>query len=105
MPHKIEQDYEKSFDDNWKSIIISEDGSVNLDQVKRELHDYLNLMTNASKVYEHFAGLSKTNYEAHVIIEEGDRRESERVQECIIEFIKDNYPTLEEVNELAKCYA
>lgn len=105
MLHKIEQDYEKSFDDNWKSIIISEDGSVNLDQVKRELHDYYNLVTNASEVYEHFTGLSKTNYEANVIIAEGDRRESERVQRCIIEFIRDNYPTLEEMTELAKCYA
>jgi hypothetical protein len=34
------EDYEKTFEDFWQLIVCNPDGSLNLDQVKRELHDY-----------------------------------------------------------------
>jgi len=52
---------------DWKEIIYR-NGKINATQVFKELADYSFLMEQASKVYNHFTGLSKTNYFANTII-------------------------------------
>lgn len=41
----------KEFEKWWHSIIYKEDGSVNIEQIKKELYDYNILLKNTSKVY------------------------------------------------------
>ncbi len=49
------RDYEQDYEDFWKEIVET-NGFVNIDQVKRELSDYLILLDNVPKVYEHVTG-------------------------------------------------
>lgn len=53
--------------EDWLSIIYK-DGKLNEEQILKELDDYAFLMIQASKVYNHFTNLSKTNYFAETII-------------------------------------
>lgn len=66
-------DYEITYDSDWKQI-IEEGGVFNVDQIKRELHDFSFLMEQASKVYDHVTGgkLSKTTYTAQTVTTEAD---------------------------------
>lgn len=67
-------DYETSYEQNWKDAIENKDGSVNLDQVKRELFDYSNFLEEASKVYSELTGgrISKPNTMAFEVISEAE---------------------------------
>ena len=40
------EDYEKEYNDFWKDIVENEDGTLNKDQVMRELYDYSNINNN-----------------------------------------------------------
>lgn len=63
-------DYEQTFEEFWREIVCNEDGSLNVDQVKRELHDYRTTLKNVPLVYDHVSGgmVSKPNTDAvHVI--------------------------------------
>lgn len=61
-------DYEKTYDERWRALVENADGSLNVDQIKRELHDFSRVMDQASKVYSHIADLSKANTAAvHII--------------------------------------
>lgn len=63
-------DYEQTFEDFWKDIVVNPDGTLNIDQVKRELSDYKMVMDIASEVYCHVTGgiISKPNTLAKEII-------------------------------------
>ena len=63
------KDYEKTYDEFWKSIVENPDGSLNLDQIKRELHDFHFQMGNTTKVFMHVTGgkVSKPNTLAEVV--------------------------------------
>jgi hypothetical protein len=50
------EDYLETFESFWKPLVCNEDGSLNEDSVKRELHDFRYLMRNASAVYEAVTG-------------------------------------------------
>jgi len=52
---------------DWEGIIYVK-GRLSKRKVMNELLDYGFLMEQASKVYEYFTGLSKTNYYASTII-------------------------------------
>ena len=49
------KDYEQTWEEFWKGI-CTKDGEVNLEQVKRELHDYKTLLHNVPIVYDHITG-------------------------------------------------
>lgn len=49
-------DYEAIWDKRWKEIILNEDGTVNLDQVKRELSDFWVMASFYQTVLEHVTG-------------------------------------------------
>ncbi|MBH8565922.1 hypothetical protein I8748_27775 [Nostoc sp. CENA67] len=66
----IENSYEQTFADFWQNILCDENGEIDLDSVKRELHDYYIVMQEATKVYHELTGgkISKPNTKAvHVI--------------------------------------
>ena len=67
-------EHEKTWRDFWEPVVSGSDGMLDLDKIKRELYDYRILLTNASKVYDHVTGglLSKTNYDASVVITAAD---------------------------------
>ena len=85
-----QKDYEKKYDEFWKDI-VEVDGVLNLDQIKRELFDFFNVMEEVPKVYMHITGnkLSKPNYDADVVISEADEYQKEyfknEIIECLIE--------------------
>jgi len=68
------QDIEEEFDTFWKHLIINEDGSINLENLKRELTDYSTFIGEASKVYAHVTNgnISKPNTSAEDVISVSD---------------------------------
>ena len=79
------KDYEKTYDDFWKGIVENEDGSLNLDQIKRELHDFQFLLENTSKVFDGLTGgrISKPNTLASVVISEVESIYEERTEDYL----------------------
>ena len=49
--NRYERDYEKDYDELWLSIVENEDGTLNKDQVKRELSDYSMILDHCAKAY------------------------------------------------------
>ena len=66
--HK-EYDVEKEWE-FWKTVICNEDGTINVDQLKLELHDYSLMLGEVPKVYIEVTGgmLSKPHYYADGVI-------------------------------------
>lgn len=71
-----EPDYMITYREFWAHIVELE-GSLNFDQIARELHDYREMMCEVSKVYEELAGLSKPNTAAVHILDGAERRYAE----------------------------
>lgn len=68
--------------DFWKDIIVK-GNTLDIEQVKRELHDYHVILENVSKVYMHVTGgkVSKENTLAGVVCELADEHYEELYQE------------------------
>lgn len=49
--NRYERDYIKDYEDFWKDIVENEDGTLNKDQVMRELSDFSMVIDNCSKAY------------------------------------------------------
>lgn len=49
------KDYEKTYEDQWLHI-CEPDGELNMDAVKRELHDYATVLKNVAKAYDAVTG-------------------------------------------------
>jgi hypothetical protein len=49
------RDYELLYETFWKDI-IEEEGALNIDQVKRELFDFHQLIVNIPKIFDHITG-------------------------------------------------
>jgi hypothetical protein len=83
----IGTDYEKSYDEFWKSIVEHPDGTLNRDQIMRELHDYRRVMDEVSLAYDDVTGgrYSKPNTQAGWI----SSAVEERTQEAIAEALRD----------------
>jgi hypothetical protein len=54
---------EETWNDFWKEIVCKPDGTLNVEQVKKELHDYKIVMDCASKAFDAVTGgrVSKPN--------------------------------------------
>ncbi len=65
----VEKDWEF-----WKDIVFNPDGSINVEQLKKELSDFSMVMETASKVYMHITDgkISKVTTLPEVIISEAD---------------------------------
>lgn len=71
----LEPEVVQVFDEFWASIVCP-GGNWDLDQVKRELHDYHTCIVEVPKVYMEITGhlLSKPNYLASEVIAVHDER-------------------------------
>ena len=51
MVYEKEKTYQEEYEDFWKDIVENEDGTLNKDQVMRELSDYSMVMENCASAY------------------------------------------------------
>lgn len=67
-------DVEKIWNEFWKEIVCNPDGTINIEQVKKELADFSFVMEQVPAVYEHITGgtLSKIMYHKEVVIAKAD---------------------------------
>lgn len=73
----------KDWEDFWKEICLNEDGTINLEQIKRELSDFHGVLSEVSKVYENITrgAISKPNTQAKYVIAEVERIHQEELNE------------------------
>jgi hypothetical protein len=78
-----DEQVDKLWKEFWKPIVCKEDGTVNVDQLKKELADFYFIMTEAPKVYYHVTGgkLSKPMYPADTVCAEADEYYEEHWRE------------------------
>jgi hypothetical protein len=83
-PEPVSPEAEAIWSDFWAPIVIK-DGVLDLDQVKKELADYHDIMGEVSEVYDHVTGgrISKINTLAFHVISAADELEAERTAEAI----------------------
>jgi hypothetical protein len=67
---KIMNDVDQIYKDFWKDIVENEDGSINLEQLKKELYDFHFVIEEVPKVYMAVTNgaMSKPNYYANEVI-------------------------------------
>ncbi len=67
-------DYEEKYNERWKHIVENLDGSLNKDQIMRELSDFSMIIDNCTKIYSHVTGgnVSKPNTDVEVVINLAD---------------------------------
>lgn len=70
----------------WKDIIVK-DGSLDIEQVKKELEDFSFIMDQVPKVYCHLTRgrLSKLMYQAEAIIDEVESIQQEEIDKAVKE--------------------
>lgn len=71
----------------WKPIVSNEDGTINIEQVKKELADFSFIMEQVPKVYCHITGdkMSKVMYRAKDVIRMADDHFNEQLREAVKE--------------------
>ena len=86
------QDYEKTYDEFWKEI-IEKNGVVDIEQVKKELHDYHFILGEVPKVYCHVTGsrVSKPNTFASDVISEADEYTNEMIEQHEKDLLADGW--------------
>lgn len=75
------------FDDLWAKIVLNPDGSLNVEQVKRELFDFKIVMGEVGKVYMEISGgrLSKLDYTAEAVLGVVEEVNLAWLEECVEE--------------------
>ncbi len=88
MSDALDPEIELKYRDFWSKIVEHEDGSLNVNQIKRELVDYMTFMEQASLVYFHITDglISKCNTCASSVIMEADRVRENEINDAIIEY-------------------
>ena len=82
---------EQVYNDFWKPI-IEKDGTLDVDQMKKELYDFYVMIGEVPKVYCHITGnkLSKPLYPAETVIRAADDYTDQLIEEAIKEFKEEN---------------
>ncbi len=85
------EDYEKTFDEFWADLVLRSDGTLDVDQVKRELHDYRTLLHEVPLVYCHVTGnrISKPNTNASAVTSEADEYYERQTILGLIDYLMD----------------
>lgn len=99
--NKLDAEIESNFENFWKAIIMNEDGSVNLEQVKKELFDFSFVMEQVPKVYCAITNdtLSKINYPAEVVISKYEECLNEAIQEAVQQYREDMHLDAPDYND------
>jgi hypothetical protein len=71
----MKKETEEVYEYFWK-IIVEKDGNINIDAIKKELHDYYIAIQEVGKVYDYITmgKLTKPNTDAQYIIDELEKR-------------------------------
>lgn len=93
---------EENWDQFWKDIVTNPDGSINLDQLKKELADFSFVMEQVPKVYCHITGnrMSYITYKAEDVIRVADDHFNEQLREAIKDEDEHPRPAAPPVNSL-----
>jgi len=77
------KDYEEEYEDFWKEL-VEVNGVVDMDKVRRELHDYSRMMKECGEVFCHVTNsrISKPNTKAFEVIAIHDDIRSEEIEEA-----------------------
>jgi hypothetical protein len=77
------RDYKETWEKRWKTICTNPDGSLNLDQIQRELSDFAFMLDQVSEVYCAVTGgfLSKPNYYAGSVISAFEDEVQKRIEQ------------------------
>jgi flagellar biosynthesis/type III secretory pathway protein FliH len=72
--HQKKETVEEEWESFWKEIVNNDDGTINIEQVKKELADFSFVMEQVPKIYCHITGdkMSKVTYHADDVIREAD---------------------------------
>lgn len=62
---------QNNYESFWKEIVENPDGTLNKEQVMRELHDFTKLIDNLSKIYCYISGnvVSKPMTHAEIVLQ------------------------------------
>lgn len=87
---KSDKDISEEYDSFWKQIVENKDGTINLDQLKKELSDYSLLLDNVPKVYMDITNdrISKPFTDISVVISQYEQILEERIADAIEEFLQ-----------------
>jgi hypothetical protein len=87
----VDSQVQKTWDDFWKEIVCSPDGTINIDQVKKELSDFSFLLEQIPAVYMHITGgkMSKVMYRAEDVIKLADNYFNEQLEEAVKDELED----------------
>lgn len=102
-----DKEVEQEYNDFWKGIVENEDGTLNKEQVKKELSDYSMVMDNCERAFMEMTdgNVSKVNtkfFEVQHIFEDKFLHK-ESVKEDLKEII-DNVDNLEDLKKELKEY-
>lgn len=66
----VTPEVEQCYQEFWKDIICNEDGSINIEQLKKELYDYSGVLDNVPAVYCEITGgmLSYPTYKSETVL-------------------------------------
>lgn len=84
---KCDPEVEKNWQDFWKELVTNSDGTINVDQVKKELYDFHFVMHGAGKVYDalSWGRVSKPNTDPDVVIRVVQDLEQQNINEAVKE--------------------
>ena len=80
-----DEEVKGDFEDFWQAIVCNPDGSLNGEQVKKELYDFHMVMQGASKVYCELTNsrISKPNTDPDVVIQVVNDIQAANIREAI----------------------
>jgi hypothetical protein len=89
--HARKEDHDKEWESFWKRDVCNHDGTINIEQVKKELYDFSFIMEQVPKVYCHITGgmLSKIMYRADTVIRAADDHFNKELEESIKQEIEE----------------
>jgi len=84
------ENYEQAWEEYWKEIVCPND-ILDVEQVKKELSDYLMILDDLPELFMHITGgrCSKTNTDKHVVISLHDDHVNELIDEAVAEALQD----------------
>lgn len=83
--HQRKDTVEEEWESFWKEIVTNEDGTINIEQIKKELADFSFVMEQVPKVYCHITGdaMSKVIYKAEDVIRVADDHFNKSLKEAL----------------------
>ena len=84
----MKADHEKTWDEFWKPLCTKPDGTLDIDAIKRELHDFHTILGEVPKVYDHVTHgrISKANTLAFEVIAVSDDIRTDEINEALKEY-------------------